>query len=95
VIYAFQGAFNPDYEHGHGSVRILNDKYELVAEIRAGNSKLSDLHEFQITERGSGLIEVDWQPAETDLSKWGATSAKQRWVVDARFQGIHPDPISG
>lgn len=87
VIYAFQGGFNPDYGHGHGWVRILNDRYELVAEVRAGRSKLCDLHEFQITESGTGLVEI-YQPTQRDLSKWGATSAKQRWVVDDLFQGI-------
>src|SRR5271170_419012 len=39
VIYAFQGGFNPDYGHGHGWVRILNERYELVAQVRAGRSK--------------------------------------------------------
>ena len=86
VIYAFQGAFNPDYGHGHGWVKILNDRYELVAEVRAGRNKLCDLHEFQITEDGTALVEI-YQPTRRDLSKSDATSAKQQWVVDAIFQG--------
>ena len=52
------GGFNPDYGYGHGWVRILNDRYELVAEVGAGRHKLCDLHEFQITESGTGLLEI-------------------------------------
>jgi len=92
VIYAFQGAFNPDYGHGHGWVRILNNRYELVAEVRGGNSKLTDLHEFQITKNGTALIEI-YQPTKRNLKKSGATNSKQRWVVDARFQGTLPVPF--
>jgi Arylsulfotransferase (ASST) len=89
VIYAFQGSFNPDYGHGHGWVRILNHKYQLVAEVRAGNIKLSDLHEFQITPDGTGLVEI-YQPTQRDLTSSGGTSVNQRWVVDALFQGNYP-----
>src|SRR5271163_3714874 len=86
VIYAFQGSFNPDYGHGHGWIRILNNKYQLVKEIRAGRNKLSDLHEFQITKEGTGLLEI-YQPTRRNLSAAGAISPKHQWVVDALFQG--------
>jgi hypothetical protein len=86
VIYAFQGAFNPDFGHGHGWIRILNDGYQLIKEVRAGNTKLSDLHEFQITENGTGLLEI-YQPRRRDLRSAGG-SRLQEWVVDAIFQGI-------
>jgi len=87
VIYAFQGSFNPDYGHGHGWIRILNDKYQLVKEVRAGRNKLSDLHEFQITKEGTGLLEI-YQPTRRNLSAAGAISSKHEWVVDAQFQGL-------
>lgn len=92
VLFSFEGDHNPAYGHGHGHATILNQHYETVRELRAGNHKLMDKHEFHIIDERTALIQV-YQPVPMDLTPW-AVSPEQQWIVDAIFQGMLPSHAS-
>ncbi|EGV65600.1 hypothetical protein CANTEDRAFT_118004 [Yamadazyma tenuis ATCC 10573] len=86
VLFSFEGSHNPDYGHGHGHITFLDQNYETIRELRAGNHKIFDKHEFQIIDEKTGLAQI-YQPRPADLSKW-ADSKEQQWIVDAIFQEV-------
>ena len=86
ILFSFEGSHNPLYGHGHGHITVLNQNYETIKELRAGNHRLSDKHEFHIKDEKTGLIQI-YQPTAVDLSEW-ASSRRQQWVVDAIFQEL-------
>ncbi|KAJ5463810.1 hypothetical protein N7475_008754 [Penicillium sp. IBT 31633x] len=86
VLFSFEGDHNPAYGHGHGHATILNQHYETIRELRAGNHKLMDKHEFHVVNEKTALLQV-YQPVPTDLSRWDA-SPEQQWIVDAIFQEL-------
>ncbi|KAJ5223145.1 uncharacterized protein N7469_009385 [Penicillium citrinum] len=86
VLFSFEGDHNPAYGHGHGHATILDQHYETIRELRAGNHKLMDKHEFHIIDEKTALLQV-YQPLPTDLSRWGG-SAEQQWIVNAIFQEL-------
>lgn len=86
VLFSFEGDHNPNYGHGHGHATILDARYETVRELRAGNHKLMDKHEFHVIDEETALIQV-YQPVPVDLARWGGGS-EQQWIVDAVFQGM-------
>jgi len=71
VLFSFEGDHNAGYGHGHGHVTFLDQHYETIRELRAGNHKLVDKHEFEIVNEETGLIQV-YQPVPRDLTGWGA-----------------------
>lgn len=81
-----RGDHNPGYGHGHGHTTILDQHYETIRELRAGNHKLTDKHEFHIVGDDTAVIQV-YQPVPRDLTPWGA-SEEQQWIVNAIFQGM-------
>ncbi|KAJ5592023.1 uncharacterized protein N7459_002392 [Penicillium hispanicum] len=86
VLFSFEGDHNPAYGHGHGHATILNQRYETIRELRAGNHKLMDKHEFHVIDEQTALLQV-YQPIPTDLSRWGG-SPEQQWIVNAIFQEL-------
>ncbi|CAG8106138.1 unnamed protein product [Penicillium olsonii] len=86
VLFSFEGDHNPAYGHGHGHATILNQQYETIRELRAGNHKLMDKHEFHVVDEKTALLQV-YQPVPKDLSRFGG-SAEQQWIVDAIFQEL-------
>ena len=86
ILFSFEGDHNPGYGHGHGHATILDQHYETIRELRAGNHKLMDKHEFHIIDEQTALIQV-YQPVPTDLTRWDS-SPEQQWIVDAIFQGV-------
>jgi hypothetical protein len=74
---------------GHGGSdsgeMILNSSYQQIAVIRAGNGYQPDLHEFQITPQGTGLITV-YDGIDCDLTPVGG--ARDAAVVDTLLQEI-------
>ncbi|KAB5531161.1 ASST-domain-containing protein [Coniochaeta sp. 2T2.1] len=86
VIFSFEGDHNAGYGHGHGHVTFMDQHYETVRELRAGNHKLVDKHEFQIINEQTGLIQV-YQPVPRNLTAWGA-SEDQQWIVNAIIQEL-------
>lgn len=85
VLFSFEGDHNPGYGHGHGHTTILDQHYETIRELRAGNHKLTDKHEFHIVSDHTAVIQV-YQPVPRDLTPWGG-SEEQQWIVNAIFQG--------
>ncbi|OBT85039.1 hypothetical protein VE02_07158 [Pseudogymnoascus sp. 03VT05] len=71
VLFSFEGSHNAAYGHGH---------------LRAGNHRLTDKHEFIITNEKTALIHI-YHPVPYDLSPYGG-SPEQQWIVDARFQEL-------
>ncbi|KAJ9266769.1 hypothetical protein DTO212C5_6196 [Paecilomyces variotii] len=86
VLFSFEGDHNPAYGHGHGHTTILDQHYETIRELRAGNHKLTDKHEFHIINEETALIQI-YQPVPRDLRKWGA-GPEQQWIVDAIIQEL-------
>ncbi len=52
--------------HGVGEYTLLNDHYQFVAHIGAGNGLHADFHELQITKQGTALIGA-YDPVYMDL----------------------------
>ncbi|KAF2719057.1 hypothetical protein K431DRAFT_273471 [Polychaeton citri CBS 116435] len=86
ILFSFEGDHNPGYGHGHGHITFLDQHYETIRELRAGNHKLADKHEFHIVDQETGLIQV-YQPVPRDLTEWGA-SPEQQWIVNAIIQEL-------
>ncbi|KAI1073796.1 ASST-domain-containing protein [Whalleya microplaca] len=86
ILFSFEGDHNPGYGHGHGHITFLDNHYETIRELRAGNRKLIDKHEFHIVNEETGLIQI-YQPVPRDLTAWGA-SAEQQWIVNAIIQEL-------
>ncbi|PLN86123.1 ASST-domain-containing protein [Aspergillus taichungensis] len=86
VLFCFEGDHNPGYGHGHGHTTFLDQHYETIRELRAGNHKITDKHEFHVINEETALIQV-YQPVPMDLTPWGA-SPEQQWIVDAIIQEL-------
>ncbi|GKT60258.1 secreted protein [Colletotrichum tofieldiae] len=86
VLFSFEGDHNAGYGHGHGHITILDQHYETIRELRAGNHKLVDKHEFHVVNEETGLIQI-YQPVPRDLTPWGA-KPEQQWIVNAIIQEL-------
>ncbi|CAK7895534.1 hypothetical protein CAAN1_10S00166 [[Candida] anglica] len=86
VLFSFEGSHNPGYGHGHGHITFLDQNYETIKELRAGNHRILDKHEFHIVNETSGLIQI-YHPTPRDLSDFGA-KPDQQWIVDSKFQEL-------
>lgn len=86
VLFSFEGAHNGLHGHGHGHHTFLNQHYDNIRELRAGNHQLSDKHEFIILNEKTALIQI-YHPIQVDLTPYGGLEG-QTWIVDARFQGM-------
>jgi hypothetical protein len=85
VLFAFEGAHNSLHGHGHGHHTILNNRYQNIREVRAGNHMLSDKHEFIIINETTALFQI-YHPLQRNLEAYGGKEG-QTWIIDARFQG--------
>ncbi|OTB10073.1 hypothetical protein K445DRAFT_323380 [Daldinia sp. EC12] len=86
ILFSFEGDHNPGYGHGHGHITIMDNHYETIRELRAGNHKLVDKHEFHIINEETGLIQI-YQPVARDLTAWGG-STEQQWIVNSIIQEL-------
>ena len=84
VLTWWQGHIPPQ-GFGEGEEIIDNSSYQRVATVRAGNGFKADLHEFEITPRGTALITV-FEPIECNLS--GVGGPRHSAVTDSAFQEI-------
>jgi hypothetical protein len=71
VVTWWQDPLLAGAQSGAGEV-IASSSYRQIAVVRAGNGYQSDLHEFQITPQGTGLITV-FDAIDCDLSKIGGS----------------------
>ncbi|KAL2020597.1 hypothetical protein VTK56DRAFT_8185 [Thermocarpiscus australiensis] len=86
ILFSFEGDHNAGYGHGHGHITIMDQHYETIRELCAGNHKIVDKHEFHIINEETGLIQI-YQPVPRNLTAWGA-SPEQQWIVNAIFQEV-------
>ncbi|KAH8601831.1 ASST-domain-containing protein [Bisporella sp. PMI_857] len=87
ILFSFEGSHNAAYGHGHGHTTFLNQNYETIKELRAGNHRLTDKHEFHIVNEETALIQI-YHPVPWNLTAYGA-SEEQQWIVDSRFQELN------
>lgn len=69
----------------HGHDVIMDPSYNVVARVQPGNGLPSDLHEFNLTERGTALLTA-YTETEADLRSVGGPS--RGTVLDAVFQEV-------
>ena len=55
---------------GDGRDVLMDSSYRTVATVHAGNGYMADLHEFQLTPRGTALLDA-YVPVRADLSSLG------------------------
>jgi hypothetical protein len=70
---------------GSGQDMILNTSYQVVKVVSAGNGLAADLHEFQLTPRGTALITAAYPVIVNASSVKGST---QEVVLDSVLQEI-------
>lgn len=71
--------------YGHGVDEIYDSHYRKIAEVKAAGGYSADLHEFQLTPRGTALITV-YKEVPADLSHVGGP--KHSWALDCIVQEI-------
>ncbi|KAF5664706.1 hypothetical protein FHETE_6977 [Fusarium heterosporum] len=87
VLFSFEGAHNSLHGHGHGHHTFLDQDYQNIRELRAGNHMISDKHEFIVLNETTALFQI-YHPLQKNLALYGGT-AEQTWIVDARFQEMN------
>lgn len=71
--------------YGRGEDVLTDSSYRTVAVVRGAHGYIPDLHEFQITPRGTALLD-EYVPVHRDLSSLGGT--KDGTVLDCVIQEI-------
>jgi hypothetical protein len=84
VLTWWQGTIS-NHGFGLGEGEIYSSAYRPLATVHAGNGLTEDLHELQITARGSALITA-WKPLYCDLA--GGAGRARAAVYDTVFQEI-------
>jgi Arylsulfotransferase (ASST) len=84
VLTWWQGHIPPQ-GFGEGEEIIDNSSYQRIATVHAGNGFKADLHEFEITPRGTAILTV-FEPVECNLSSVGGP--RHSAVTDSAFQEI-------
>jgi hypothetical protein len=84
VLTWWQGDIT-DHGYGLGDDEIFDPTYSPVAVVRAGNGYRADLHEFQLTRRGTALITA-YNSIRCNLSSVGGAALGA--VTDSVFQEI-------
>lgn len=72
VLFSFEGAHNSLHGHGHGHHTFLDQNYQNIRELRAGNHMLSDKHEFIVLNETTALFQI-YQPVQKNLRRYGGT----------------------
>lgn len=73
---------------GAGVYRILDSNYNLIHTVKAGNGYQADLHELQLTDKGTALIGI-YQPIIANTSSVGGPPATI--IVDYVVQEVELD----
>ena len=83
VLTWFQGQVR--YGHGQGEGIIMNNRYQVIAKVHAGNGIQMDLHEFQLTSAGQAYITA-YRTVRWNLSSIGGPA--NATVFDGVMQEI-------
>jgi hypothetical protein len=59
--------------YAQGNCFIADSSYNQIAEVKAGNGLMADMHEFNLTSEGTALIDC-YQPLTADLTSVGGKS---------------------
>ena len=73
MLAFYQG--NSAGAHGVGEFVLMNDHYQVVAYIRAGNGAEADLHELTMTPQGTALIGA-YVPVKMNLTAYGGKASQ-------------------
>jgi hypothetical protein len=73
VLTWWQGQSHTGAGHGEGVDYIVDDQYQVIATLHAGNGLAADTHEFRLTPQGTALITV-YQQVARDLSSLGGSA---------------------
>jgi outer membrane protein assembly factor BamB len=84
VLTWWEGKFHKS-GYGAGSWVVADDTYKEIARVRAGKGLQGDLHEIQLTDRGTALIAI-YHQVERDLSEIGSFPDGQ--VLDSIVQEV-------
>jgi arylsulfotransferase ASST len=77
-----------DAGYGAGSWVIADTSYHEIARIHAGRGLDGDLHELQLTDRGTALIDI-YHPVKADLTAVGAAPAyRDGEAIDSIIQEV-------
>jgi hypothetical protein len=72
VLTWWQGTQTP-LGYGNGENIIVGADYARIASVKAGNGYSADLHEFQLTDRGTALMTI-YAPVEWNLQPYGGST---------------------
>lgn len=84
VLTWWQGTITGD-GHGVGEGVVYDSGYNHIATVQAGNGARADLHEFNLTSRGTALLLI-YRPTRADLSVFGGSSFG--WVYAGVVQEV-------
>ena len=70
---------------GQGYIFLLDQSYNTIANIKAGNHEFADFHEFEITANDTALITI-YTRELADLSAFGVIG--EAWITNCKFQEI-------
>jgi hypothetical protein len=85
VLTWWQGRIGPG--HGSGVGVVLDDAYRQVATFKAGNGYAADLHEFQLTARGTAFVTA-YAPVRWNLAPVGGP--RNGLAYDCIAQEVEP-----
>ena len=85
VLTWWQGTINQQYGFGQGVGVIVDEHYELVGGVQAGNGYQVDVHEFLLTEKGTALVTI-YNPKSVNLTSVGGPAAQT--TLDSIIQEI-------
>ncbi|KAF4760038.1 hypothetical protein HAV15_006537 [Penicillium sp. str.  len=84
VLQAFQGSIDGDHGEGFGQHVLLDQSYQHVVTSTAANHRVSSIHEFNVIDGETALIEV-FYTTPANLSAYGGNSSQQ-WLGNGIFQ---------
>ncbi|HEY6960773.1 MAG TPA: arylsulfotransferase family protein [Gaiellaceae bacterium] len=70
---------------GQGEYEVYDGSYRQIATVKAGDGLEGDLHEFQLTPRGTAFISI-YKEIPGDLSRVGGP--KRSWINDSLVQEV-------
>jgi hypothetical protein len=85
TVLAWWQGYIPHQGFGQGEVVLADSSYRQIGRVHAGNGYKVDLHDFQITPRGTALLSV-FDPLSCDLSSRGGPTNGA--VSDSGFQEV-------
>ncbi|PWY83373.1 hypothetical protein BO70DRAFT_313657 [Aspergillus heteromorphus CBS 117.55] len=84
VLQAFQGTMDTLHGEGFGQYVLLNQNYEHVVTAKTGNHRIPSIHEFNVIDGKTALVEI-YLPTVANLSAYGGNPSQQ-WIGNGLFQ---------